>query len=290
MKKLIVPKKYDHKKLNKFLKDNILNLTDNLFYKTLRKKDIKINGKRVSDNVTVFEKDEILVYIPDNLLETNIPLDIVYEDKNILLINKPANIEVTGEQSLLTVIHKKFTNCGFLPMPCHRLDRNTCGLILFAKNQVALDILLAKFKNHEVEKHYLALVYGVPSTQCKTMGAYLFKDRQKSLVYISDVPKKGYRKIITSYTLLEKYSNHTSLLDVEIETGKTHQIRAHLAHIGLPIVGDGKYGINRVNKEMKANFQKLMSYRLKFKFKSDAGILNYLNEKEFQLKKTSFSL
>lgn len=290
MKKLIVPKKYDHKKLNKFLKDNILNLTDNLFYKTLRKKDIKINGKRVSDNVTVFEKDEILVYIPDNLLETNIPLDIVYEDKNILLLNKSAKIEVTGEQSLLTVIHKKFTNCGFLPMPCHRLDRNTCGLILFAKNQVALDILLAKFKNHEVEKHYLALVYGVPSTQCKTMGAYLFKDRQKSLVYISDVPKKGYRKIITSYTLLEKYSNHTSLLDVEIETGKTHQIRAHLAHIGLPIVGDGKYGINRVNKEMKANFQKLMSYRLKFKFKSDAGILNYLNGKEFQLKKTSFSL
>ncbi len=288
MKKLIVPKKYDHKKLNKFLKDNILNLTDNLFYKTLRKKDIKINGKRVSENVTIFEKDEILVYIPDDLLE--IPLNIIYEDKNILLINKPANIEVTGEQSLLTVIHKKFTNCGFLPMPCHRLDRNTCGLILFAKNQVALDILLAKFKNHEVEKHYLALVYGVPSTQCKTMGAYLFKDRQKSLVYISDVPKKGYRKIITSYTLLEKYSNHTSLLDVEIETGKTHQIRAHLAHIGLPIVGDGKYGINRVNKEMKANFQKLMSYRLKFKFKSDAGILNYLNEKEFQLKKTSFPL
>lgn len=288
MKKLIVPKKYDHKKLNKFLKDNILNLTDNLFYKTLRKKDIKINGKRVSENVTIFEKDEILVYIPDDLLE--IPLNIIYEDKNILLINKPTNIEVTGEQSLLTVIHKKFTNCGFLPMPCHRLDRNTCGLILFAKNQVALDILLAKFKNHEVEKHYLALVYGVPSTQCKTMEAYLFKDRQKSLVYISDVPKKGYRKIITSYTLLEKYSNHTSLLDVEIETGKTHQIRAHLAHIGLPIVGDGKYGINKVNKEMKTNFQKLMSYRLKFKFKSDAGILNYLNEKEFELKRDTFPL
>ena len=288
MKKLIVPKKYDHKKLNKFLKDNILNLTDNLFYKTLRKKDIKINGKRVSENVTIFEKDEILVYIPDDLLE--IPLNIIYEDKNILLINKPANIEVTGEQSLLTVIHKKFTNCGFLPMPCHRLDRNTCGLILFAKNQVALDILLAKFKNHEVEKHYLALVYGIPSTQCKTMVAYLFKDRQKSLVYISDVPKKGYRKIITSYTLLKKYSNHTSLLDVEIETGKTHQIRAHLAHIGLPIVGDGKYGINKVNKEMKTNFQKLMSYRLKFKFKSDAGILNYLNEKEFELKRDTFPL
>lgn len=290
MKKLIVPQKYNNKKLNKFLQENIPNLSDHLFYKTLRKKDIKINGKRVSENVTIFEKDEILVYIADNLLETKIPLTIVYEDKNILLVQKPVDIEVTGEQSLLTVIHKKFTNCGFLPMPCHRLDRNTSGLILFAKNQLALDILLTKFKNHEIEKHYLALVYGIPSTPSKTMEAYLFKDRQKSLVYISDIPKKGYRKIITSYTLLEKYPNHTSLLDIEIETGKTHQIRAHLAHIGLPIVGDGKYGINRINKQMNARFQKLMSYRLKFKFKSDAGILNYLNGKEFQLKKDSFPL
>ena len=290
MKKLIVPQKYNNKKLNKFLKENISNLSDHLFYKTLRKKDIKINGKRVSENVTIFEKDEILVYIADNLLETKIPLTIVYEDKNILLVQKSVDIEVTGEQSLLTVIHKKFTNCGFLPMPCHRLDRNTSGLILFAKNQLALDILLTKFKNHEIEKHYLALVYGIPSTPSKTMEAYLFKDRQKSLVYISDIPKKGYRKIITSYTLLEKYPNHTSLLDIEIETGKTHQIRAHLAHIGLPIVGDGKYGINRINKQMNARFQKLMSYRLKFKFKSDAGILNYLNGKEFQLKKDSFPL
>lgn len=290
MKKLIVTKKYDHKKLNKFLKDNIPNLSDTLFYKTLRKKDIKINGKRVSENVTVFEKDEILVYIADDLLDRNVPLDIVFEDENILLINKPVNIEVTGEQSLLHIIHKQYSDGEFLPMPCHRLDRNTSGLILFAKNQVALDLLLAKFKNHEIEKHYLALVYGVPKIKYKTMKAYLFKDRQQSLVYISDVPKKGYVKIITSYTLLEKYPNHTSLLDVEIETGKTHQIRAHLSHIGLPIVGDGKYGINKVNKEMKARFQKLMSYRLKFNFKNDAGILNYLNGKEFKLKNDTFPL
>ena len=105
MKKLIVPQKYNNKKLNKFLKENISNLSDHLFYKTLRKKDIKINGKRVSENVTIFEKDEILVYIADNLLETKIPLTIVYEDKNILLVQKPVNIEVTGEQNLLTVIH-----------------------------------------------------------------------------------------------------------------------------------------------------------------------------------------
>ena len=241
MKKLIVPKKYNNKKLNKFLKDSIPNLSDNLFYKTLRKKDIKINGKRVSQNIDVFENDEILVYISDDLLEKSIKLDIVYEDDNILLINKPVNIEVVGKQSLTEVIHKQYSNCGFLPMPCHRLDRNTSGLILYAKNQEALDILLDKFKNHEIEKHYLALVYGIPKEKHKKMEAYLFKDSQKSLVYISDIFKKGYSKIITSYTLIEAYSDNTSLLDIEIETGKTHQIRAHLAHIGLPIVGDGKY-------------------------------------------------
>ena len=241
MKKLIVPKKYHKKKLNIFLKDTIENLSDNLFYKTLRKKDIKINGKRISENTTIFENDEILVYISDELLEKTTNLDIIYEDNNILILNKPINIEVTGNKSLTELIHKKYKNCGlFLPMPCHRLDRNTSGLILFAKNEMSLNILLNKFKNREIEKHYLALVYGIPRIKQKKIEAYLFKDSHKSLVYISDMLRKGYSKIITSYTLLEQYPNNTSLLDVEIETGKTHQIRAHLAHIGYPIIGDRK--------------------------------------------------
>lgn len=282
--KLVVNKKYDNKKLDKFLKDNISTLSNNLFYKTLRKKDIKINGKRVSENVTVFENDEILVYIPDYLLENKLNLDIIYEDNNILLINKPSNIEVTGQDSLTEVVHKLYSSCEFKPMPCHRLDRNTSGLILFAKNTQALEILLDKFKHHEIEKHYLALVYGIPQKKNERLISYLFKDSSKSFVYISDVPKKGYQKIITSYSLIESFDNNTSLLDIEIETGRTHQIRAHLAHIGLPIIGDGKYGINEINKKFKVKAQKLVSYKLIFRFEHDSKILEYLNRKSFELK------
>lgn len=284
MKKLIVNKKYDNKKLNKFLQGNIPNLSTNLLYKTLKKKDIKVNGKRINENINIFENDIIEVYIADNLLEKNIHLNIIFEDDNILVIDKPCGIEVTGNNSLTSLIHNQYSNCEFLPMPCHRLDRNTTGLVLFAKNQEALDILLDKFKNHEIEKHYLALVYGVPKIKSQTLTAYLFKDSKKSFAYISDEPKKGYSKIITSYSLIEKYANGTCLLDVEIETGKTHQIRAHLAHIGLPIVGDGKYGNYEINKKLGIKTQELKSYILKFNFTTDSGILYYLNGKKIKLR------
>lgn len=286
MKALIVNKKYDNKKLSNFLFSTIENLSSNLFYKTLRKKDIKVNGKRVNTDILIYENDEILVYISDALLKPTISLDIIYEDDNILIINKQIGIEVTGNNSLTSIVHNLYKTSEFLPMPCHRIDRNTIGLVLFAKNQSSLDILLNKFKSHEIEKHYLALVYGIPKKNYQRCEAYLFKDNKKSQVYISNIMKKGYQKIITTYSVLKRYQNNTSLLDVEIETGKTHQIRAHLAYIGYPIIGDGKYGKNEINKKFGKKYQMLQNYILKFSFKTPSGILEYLNGKSFMISKS----
>lgn len=283
MKKLIVPQKYNEKKLTKFILDSFPHLSPNMLYKALRQKDIKIDGTRTNKDCTIYGGSEILVYIADDLLCPTLSLDIIYEDENILIINKPANLEVTGDDSLTSIVHAKYLNCEFLPMPCHRLDRNTTGLVLFAKNEQALNILLDKFKNHEICKKYLALVYGIPKVKKARLESYLFKDNKKSLVYISNDFKIGYQKIITSYSVLEEYENNSALLEVEIETGRTHQIRAHLAHIGHPIIGDGKYGINSVNKNLGYKFQQLKAYKLKFNFKTDSGILNYLNGQSFKL-------
>ena len=281
MKSLIVNEKFNNKKLSYFLMSSFPKLSINSIYKALRKKDIKINGNRVNNDVCVYTADNVVLYISDEILFPSFNLDIVFEDENILIINKPCSIEVTGDNSLTTEVHLKYCNLPFKPMPCHRLDRNTTGLVLFAKNENSLNILLEKFKNHEIEKHYLALVYGIPPKNYDRLEAFLFKDNKKSLVYISDTPKTGYRNIITSYNVIEKRNDNSCLLDVQIETGRTHQIRAHLAHIGYPIIGDGKYGLNDVNKQFSAKTQKLCSYNLKFNFKSDSGCLNYLKDKKF---------
>lgn len=286
MRKLIVNEKYNNKKLNNFILDSFPNLTKNALYKALRKKDIKINGKRVNQDTTIYSGDEILVYIIDDILlgDNIVNIQVVYEDNNILVVNKPENLSVTENNSdstsLTDILKKKY---GTNVEPCHRIDRNTKGLVLFAKNKESLDILLNAFKNQEIEKHYLAKVYGIPKSNHKVLEAYLFKDSKKSLVYISDIPKRDYQKIITEYNLLKKdEKTGTSILDIILHTGKTHQIRAHLAHIGLPIIGDGKYGKNEINKLFKEKNQILYNYLFKFHFQEN-NILNYLNSQEIKL-------
>ena len=282
MKTIIVNKENDGKKLNTILLKEFPSLSVNSIYKALRKKDIRINNIKVNENVTVHKGDSITVYITDDILfGSSIKFEKVFEDDNIIVVNKPAGVEVTGPQSLSSMLTKMY---GFSILPCHRLDRNTSGLTLFAKNQQSQNILFEKFKNHEIEKHYICRVYGIPKEKHKILTAYLFKDTKKSMVYIKDSPKKGYQNIITEYTVIStNLSDNTSILEVILHTGRTHQIRAHLAHIGYPIIGDGKYGINEINKKFKSKTQELRSYILKFKFSSDASVLNYLNGFEIKL-------
>ena len=276
MRTLVVDEKQNNKKLDKVIFDNFPNLKQNTLYKALRKKDIRVNNTRISENIIVHTDDIIKVFICDELLENTPTFSIIYEDDFILVVNKPINLEVTGNNSLTTLLEKDYS---FIK-PCHRLDRNTTGLVLFAKTEEALNILLNKFKYHEIEKHYLATVYGILPKKQDRLEAYLFKDNKKSLVYISDTPKKGYQKIITSYKVIKENKNeNTSVLDVNLETGRTHQIRAHLSHIGYPIIGDGKYGKNEINKKFNQKTQLLESYSLKFNFSSSSGIVEYLNNK-----------
>ena len=290
MKNLIVTDKYNNKKLMNFLLDNFDGLTTSMFYKTLRKKDIKINDKRISENCLLRTGDDVKIYVADDFLYKKLDIPIVYQDNNIVIFNKPQSIEVTGENSLTDYAKKLFLNdANTFIEPCHRLDRNTSGLVLFARNKSSLDELLLAFKNHLVEKHYICAVYGIPKIKTQRLEAFLFKDSKKSQVYISDFPKKGYQKIITSYTLLKiNNEKNVSLLDVQIETGKTHQIRAHLAHIGLPILGDGKYGINKINKSYNLSQQQLSSYSIKFKIQPQSA-LYYLNTQTFKQSQLPFA-
>lgn len=282
MKELVVENKYNCKKLVPFLLDNFDGLCTNTIYKALRKKDIRINDIKVNSNVFLQTGDSVKIFISDEFLfkQNHCNFNKVYEDDNILIIDKPAEIEVTGSDSITSILKRQYAYIE----PCHRLDRNTTGLLIFAKNKDALDILLQKFKNREIEKHYKAMVYGIPNIKSQTLEAYLFKHNKKALVYISDTPQKGYVKIVTSYKVLEKnIEKNYCILDIQLHTGKTHQIRAHLAHIGYPIIGDGKYGINKINKQFGYKTQQLCSSYIKFNFKTDAKILNYLSNKDVSL-------
>ncbi len=283
MQKLIVEPKYNNKKLSTFLYDHFNGLTSATFYKALRKKDIRINNVRINEDQIIHEFDLITIYILDDFLYKNLNLEKVYEDENILIINKPVELEVVSEskeETATSLLQKQYSYI----QPCHRLDRNTTGLVMFAKNEESLKILLEKFKNKEIKKNYICTVLGKMPKKEDLLKAYLFKDNKKSLVYISDTPKKGYQEILTKYTVLsENTKENTSNLDIELITGRTHQIRAHLAHIDHPIIGDGKYGINEINKKFKCKYQKLKNYKIQFVFDTSAGFLDYLNNKTIKI-------
>ena len=300
MKTININEENNGKKLNNILQREFPALSLNTIYKALRKKDIRVNDVRINENITLHTGDVVKVFIADEFLFANkstittfanfsyssVNIPVIYEDDNILIVDKPAEIEVTGDNSLTTILSAKY---GFVVYPCHRLDRNTTGLTLFAKNKQSEQILFDKFKNHEIEKHYFCRVYGIPTKKHAILNDYLFKDTKKSMVYIWSSHKKGYQNISTEYFVLSSNkSENTSILEVILHTGRTHQIRAHLAYIGYPIIGDGKYGHNDINKKFKCKTQNLCSYKMKFKFIHPSQHLEYLNGKEFEKTNVQF--
>ena len=293
-------------RLDKFLTKTYRNLPMSLLYKAVRKKDIRLNGKRCEASSRLNEGDQIYLFLPDDALEIAPPtyefmhaskqLDIVYEDEHVMLLNKKAGLLVHPDErefadTLIFRVQRYLYEKGeyhpadeqsFAPALVNRIDRNTSGIVIAAKTAVALRILNAKLKEREIEKYYLCIVHGKMPKKEDTLEAFLEKNESQNRVYISDTQKQGARTIRTRYTVLGE-KNGFSLLEIHLLTGRTHQIRAHLASIGHPLLGDGKYGTNALNKGTGFNKQALCSYRLQFAFTSDAGELNYLNGKEFAL-------
>lgn len=219
MRTIIVNKKFNNKKLISYLEAEFPFANSSTFYKALRKKDIRINDIKVSENAVIHEGDEIKLYILDSFIfPTSFDIPCIYEDENILVVYKPKGLEVDNAQNSLTsILQTKYSNKHI--MPCHRLDRNTIGLVLFAKNNAALEILLEKFKIHEVKKFYKCKVLGTFPKKHDILKAYLFKDTKKSMVYISEKLEKGYKEIITEYTVIEENpSKNYSILEVILHT------------------------------------------------------------------------
>lgn len=261
-KKEIIVKK--SKKILSVLTD--MGFSYNTASKLLRNKDVRINGVKVKENLMVNIGDEIEVYYTSDRLGKK--YDIIFEDENILVLNKFSGIEVEGEDGIT-----KLTGT----LAVHRLDRNTQGLLILAKNKEIKAQLINAFKSHKIVKKYIAEVYGNADFDGKEMVAYLTKDSENSRVYISD--KKQGKAVIIKNRFKTLKRGTTSLILIELVTGKTHQIRAHLAHLGFPIIGDGKYGKNEINKKFKQNTQKL--YCCYIKINGLCGKFNYLNGKEF---------
>ncbi|MGN0683224.1 MAG: RluA family pseudouridine synthase [Oscillospiraceae bacterium] len=308
MTEITIQKNDAGQRADRFLSKTYPNLKSSLINKLMRKKRIKLNGAKTEPNTILKEGDVFRFYLGEELLQKEIredfreaPADIsvVYEDENILLIDKPCGLVVheDNDKSSDTLINRVLSYLSqkgeyspeeensFTPALVNRIDRNTSGIVIAAKNAESLRILSQKVHDRELEKLYLCAVCGKPKPEFATLTAYLKKNADENRVYISDTPKQGFLTIRTKYRVL-KSREDLSLVEVDLLTGRTHQIRAHFAHIGHPLLGDGKYGTsetNLLNKRLGAKFQALCSYKLTFKFTTDSGSLEYLNGKTFEI-------
>lgn len=308
MTEITVTKNDAGQRADRFLNKAYPNLTLPLICKLMRKKRIKLNGARTEPNTKLCEGDVFRFYLSDELLskETaakevdwrscSCEINVVYEDENILLVDKPVGMVVheDNDNSSDTLINR--VKCylwkkgeylpeqeqSFAPALCNRIDRNTCGIVIAAKTAEALRVLNQKIRDRELLKLYLCVVSGTPEKREATLTAYLKKLSDENRVVISDKPQPEHLTIKTRYRVIESRGDK-SLVEVDLLTGRTHQIRAHFAHIGHPLLGDGKYGVNRINKDGGYKWQALCSYRLEFRFTTPAGELEYLNGKSFEI-------
>ena len=300
-------------RLDRFVGKAVPLLPESLLQKYIRLKRIKVNGKGAKRDTRLALGDTLQLYINDEFFErpreensylkVGTPrLDIVYEDENILLVDKKPGVlchsaGVWDYNTLIANIQAYMAQKGewrpkeensFTPALCNRIDRNTGGIVIAAKNAAALRVLNDKIRDREIEKYYLCAVQGRPKPESGRLENYLFKDAEKNQVYVKSKPEPGARTAVTEYRVLRS-KGALSLVECRLLTGRTHQIRAQMAHAGWPLLGDGKYGVERVNRSYGEKGQALYSYRLEFTFQTDAGCLEYLRGKEFRVKSVDFA-
>ncbi len=311
MKTLTVNKNDSGQRLDKFLTKKFKNLPLSLMNKYIRKKDIKINGKRAENSTVLSEGDVISLYIPeeffgvapktDSFMTLTPKLKVVYEDENILIADKPAGLICHSDDkethntlidNIKAYLYKKGeynpeTENSFAPSLCNRIDRNTCGLVIAAKNAETLRIVNLLIKEKKIKKTYLAAVHGKFSEKSGVYHSYMKKD--SALNKVSSRANKtdsSYKEAITEYKVID-YNGELSLVEINLITGRTHQIRVHFSENGHPLLGDGKYSVNKSDREKGYKFQSLCAHKLKFSV-TDEGLLSYLNGKTFTSEKPDF--
>ncbi len=307
MRILKVNKNDAGQRLDKFLTKAVKGLPQSMMYKLIRTKKIKLNRKRTEPSVMLAEGDELQLFIREEFFDSpekdegsvytiEPKLEICYEDENILLCNKRPGVlvheDTAGADNTLIMHIKAYLwrrgeyrpeeEQSFAPALCNRIDRNTGGIVIAAKNAEALRVMNQKIRDDEMRKFYYCVIHGRPNAATATLRGWLRKDSKNNTVQVSDSKLPGSREIITKYRVIGSHGNQ-SLLEVELVTGRTHQNRAHMAHIGHPLVGDGKYGINREDKRRGYKYQALYAYRLVFDFKTPAGVLENLRGKTVEL-------